>query len=156
MNYDRYAQKLQRFVEFAEKMAEMSTCSRARCGAVVFPADFSEMTSMGYNGPATGRPNGSCTGVEGSCGCVHSEQNAVVKIRAPRGSKLIMYSTTAPCLACAGLIANCGVVRGVLYGMRYRNVEGLTSLAHAGVGYAQLDSIRKPEDLHHLLRDWTS
>lgn len=107
-------------------LAQLSTCKRAKVGCVVVPDDLSMVYSIGYNGPPAGEPNDSCTGEQGRCGCVHAEANAVVKLGPV--TEAVLVCTTAPCLACAGLIVNCRKIHCVVYGLAYRDESGLELL----------------------------
>ena len=130
----RDQQKIMKFMEFCESLAELSTCKRNQCGAIILPFDCTSVRSIGYNGPPRGVRNDSCTEVEGDCGCVHAETNAVIKFgyiedRRPH----ILYSTTAPCKSCASLILNCPPIETVIYSTRYRNDLGIELLFNHGV-----------------------
>jgi deoxycytidylate deaminase len=139
---DRTEQKLLTFVEFAGKLAKLSTCKRKTNGAVVFPPDFSRVLAIGYNGPSVGKNNDACRGPEavGSCGCAHAEANAVVKLT-ERG---IMYCTTSPCEACASLIVNSRRIVTVVYAQPYRDAdEGIHTLAGGNVETVSLETFRR-------------
>ena len=128
----RLCSKLLVFHELAASLAALSTCRRAQVGAVVVPPELSEVLAIGYNGPARGRPNDSCRGGEGACGCCHSEANAIAKLGSGR-SDLVLVSTTSPCEHCAGLVANCLRVSHVVYDKPYRDPTGLGVLRDAGI-----------------------
>jgi deoxycytidylate deaminase len=130
---DRALRKLEKFMEFAESLGQMTTCLRGKVGAIVFPPDFTTVCAIGYNGPAVGRPNDSCSGEVGTCGCAHAENNAIGQLREPRGSRLVMYSCTTPCPTCASAIANCQIIRVVVYRHEYRDKRGLEILEGAGI-----------------------
>lgn len=133
----REAEKLATFVGFARDLAELSTCSRLRVGCVIVTPEMSEVLAVGYNGPPAGLPNDSCRGSVGSCGCAHAEANALVKLSSPRRD-LAMLLTASPCERCAGMIANCGRVRAVIYGDEYRDQTGVRVLGAAGVAALKL------------------
>lgn len=120
------------FADLARSLAGLSTCRRARVGAVVVTPEMTEVLAVGYNGQPAGEPNGSCRASEGTCGCVHAEANAIVKLSDRRGG-LVLLTTTSPCEACAGLIVNCGRVGEVRYAERYRDEAGLRLLARRGI-----------------------
>jgi len=130
----REKHKMIKFMGFCESLASLSTCKRQQCGAIIFPWDFTVVRSIGYNGPPRGCDNDSCDAVEGNCGCVHAETNAVIKfgyIDDPRN--YVMYSTTAPCKRCASLILNCPPITTVIYDKPYRNDLGLKLLRSGGI-----------------------
>lgn len=135
----RWRNKFDTFREFAHRLAELSTCKRAQCGAVTFPTDFSRVASIGYNGPAHGRSNASCTKEEGNCSCAHAEGNAAVKISGD--IPLIMYCTTLPCPYCANMIINCRKIIAVVYDQPYRIEIGKYMLQEVDIictSYSQL------------------
>lgn len=124
-------------------LAGLSWCRRLRVGCVVVTPELSEVVAIGYNGPSCGRPNDSCRGGEGSCGCVHAEANALVKLRS-YDDGLVLLTTHAPCEHCAGLVVNSRRVGYVVYGERYRDPTGLVTLAGAGVvAVSVLDALKR-------------
>lgn len=139
MGSSRIHQKLEAFAAFARSLGELSCCKRKKCGAVVFPLDFSAILAIGYNSPSSGMPNDACRDSEGSCGCVHAESNAVLKLREP--GKFLMFSTTFPCEMCASLIVNCKRIRGVIWETPYRNWDGRAVLDHGGVRFNRLEDV---------------
>ncbi len=147
--------KLQAFVRFAQDLSGLSCCKRASCGAVLFPADFSGVAALGYNGPPIGQPNDACRNVQGDCGCAHAEASAIAKL-VDRRQPLIMYSTTMPCETCAGLIVNCRAVRAVVWSKVYRTEQGRFIMQDAGVAVRHLDDILACDEtaLKRLLRAW--
>jgi dCMP deaminase len=126
----RYCQKLRVFVELGEALARLSTCKRVQVGAVVFSIDCRVVHGIGYNGPAAGLPNDSCTAVRGDCGCVHAEANALIKLQlsGTLTRPCLLYVTKRPCQQCAGLIVNSGIVRGVIYRDSSHDPRGLEML----------------------------
>ena len=130
----RRQEKFSKFMEFCESLAKLSTCKRNQCGAIIFPEDFTGVKSIGYNGPPRGVHNNSCTEVEGDCGCVHTETNAVIKFGFFEDRReYFLYSTTAPCKSCAGVILNCPPITTVIYDKPYRNDLGVELLLNHGV-----------------------
>lgn len=119
--------KLRVFADLAQSLADLSTCRRRRVGAVVVDPDLTEVLAIGYNGPPAGVDNGACRAVEGDCGCVHAEANAVAKLR-DRRDGLTLVATMSPCEQCAGLIVNCRRISAVLYGSAYRDGAGAALL----------------------------
>lgn len=142
---DRLLSKLTVFYDLARNLADLSRCRRLQVGCVVITPDMTEVVAIGYNGPSCGRPNDSCRGGEGACGCVHSEANALVKLRTDR-EDLVMVTTHSPCEHCAGLVVNSQRVGSVVYDVAYRDTTGLTVLRDAGLAVVRL-SPRSDEDL---------
>jgi deoxycytidylate deaminase len=93
---------------FASCIATRSTCLRANVGAVITSLDMTQILSFGYNGVARGIPNHCLRDTPGDCGCLHAEENALIKLLT-RGPA-ILFSTMSPCEHCQMRILNSGVV----------------------------------------------
>lgn len=117
-------------------VAQRSTCIRLQVGTVISSTDFRKVLSMGYNGNATGLPN-TCdrTGeaAVGNCGCLHSEDNAIINCDAPRQTEKIVFVTHLPCVMCAKRLLNLGGVRQVYYLNDYRTRDSVSMLVSQGV-----------------------
>ena len=119
------------FMRMAEELAKRSTCARSQVGTVITNPDLTQVLGVGYNGNARGLPN-ACDGTEpGRCGCIHSEQNALIKAGAQTPGK-VMFVSASPCVMCAKMIINCNVSR-VYYREAYRDPAGLEVLRQGGV-----------------------
>ena len=119
------------FMRMAEELAKRSTCARLRVGTVITDPHLENVVAIGYNGNARRFPN-ECDGPDpGACGCIHSEQNALVK--AP-GSMLdkVAFVTASPCVTCAKLLIQ-GNISHVFYREIYRDPSGLEVLERARV-----------------------
>lgn len=128
----RSTHKLRIFKDFLENLSELSTCKRAQVGCIVYPSDFSQVYAIGYNGPPRGEKNDSCSGVQGDCGCVHAEANALLKLSTEdRDCKLLC--SVSPCIHCAGLIVNSKRITNVIFLSKYRNDRGEARLRNAGI-----------------------
>ena len=73
------------YLNLAHTLAQRSTCARLQVGTVITSTDFRKVLAVGYNGNATGLPNCCDRDEPGNCGCLHSEENAVINCDAPRG-----------------------------------------------------------------------
>ena len=119
------------YMRMAEELAKRSTCMRLQVGTVVTDARLENVVAIGYNGNARGLPNRCDSTVPGSCGCIHSEVNALVK--APGGIRdKVVFVTDSPCVACAKLMINSGVTH-VFYRREYRDPAGVELLARSGI-----------------------
>lgn len=123
------------FMQIAQVLAWRSTCSRAAVGAIVVSSDGLQILGIGYNGSPRGTPHCSESAVlsalPGACGCIHAELNAILK--APGTTPgLTLYTTTMPCLSCARLILNTGIVR-VVASFPYRDDAGWRLLTERGI-----------------------
>lgn len=112
---------------------------------MIIPPDLTEVLAIGYNGPASGEDHICCRGPDavGSCGCIHGEANALIKLKTRRRD-LLMITTLSPCEHCAGLIINNRSIRIVIYTSEYRDRSGLDRLQRAEVITIALDSILRP------------
>jgi dCMP deaminase len=119
------------YMRMAEELARRSTCARLQVGTVITGARLENVLAIGYNGNVRGFPNRCDTGTPGSCGCIHSEMNALVKAPGAVPDK-VAFVTASPCTMCAKLMvqANVGYV---FYRKEYRKRDGLEVLERAGV-----------------------
>ncbi len=133
------------FMDIAQQVARRGNCSRRQVAAVI--VKDRRIISTGYNGTPRGTTNccdGGCprcssdapTGSElGECICSHAEENAIVQaayhgIAVRQGS---LYCTLSPCLMCAKMIINAGIVE-VIYEDDYSFHDQTRALfAEAGV-----------------------
>jgi dCMP deaminase len=125
----------QSFMEMAVTVARRATCDRKHVGAVIARSNI--ILASGYNGAPRGLPHCDDVGHElkemgGRQSCVrtvHAEANAIANA-ARTGASIegaTLYTTAAPCLDCAKLIINAGIVRvvyGELYDSRYAAGRG--------------------------------
>jgi dCMP deaminase len=91
--------------------------------------------SDGYNGTPAGFEN-RCEDEEGKTipYVLHAEANAITKVAKSGNSSAgaTMYVTTSPCLECAKLIIQAGIVR-LVFRNNYRRTDGIDLLTRAGV-----------------------
>lgn len=128
-------------MRMAEELAKRSTCARTQVGSVITTADLTQVLGIGYNGNARGLPNGCDSPEPGRCGCIHSEQNCLIKAGAAVPDK-VMFVTISPCVMCAKMIVNSGV-RRVYYRAAYRDPAGLDVLQQADVDAVLYGSFRE-------------
>lgn len=144
----------QMLMEVAQVVAKRGTCSRKQVGAIV--ARDGRVLVTGYNGAPAGMAH-----CEHDCDCgypgeggllfegkhlsgcisltpcdqsVHAEANAVA-FAARHGIRLEggeMYTTCSPCVACAKLLVNAGLI-AVICAEAYRDESGLNLLRDARV-----------------------
>ena len=112
---------------------ERSTCSRLKVGTVITSTDFRKVLAVGYNGNATGLPNRCDRDEAGNCGCLHSEENAVINCDAPRYVEKLVFVTHLPCAMCAKRLINLGNVRRVFYCRDYRTRDALRLFEQVGI-----------------------
>lgn len=119
------------YMRMAEELAKRSTCDRLRVGTVLTDADLENVVAIGYNGNARGFPNRCDHATPGACGCIHSEQNALVKAPGHLRGK-VAFVTASPCVMCAKLMVQANVTY-LFYREAYRNPEGINVLRQGGV-----------------------
>ena len=144
-SWDRY------FMDIAHVAASRSNCSRRQVAAVV--VRDKQIISTGYNGTPRGIKNcseGGCPRCNSDvpsgqglhqCLCSHAEENAIVQA-AYNGLMLkgaTLYTTFSPCLLCAKMIVNAGIVE-VVYHEHYTIDDVSTALLkEAGVKIRAVD-----------------
>lgn len=127
------------YMNFAAQIARRSTCERLQVGTVITTTDFRKVLAVGYNGNASGLPNSCDRDEPGNCGCLHSEENAVINCDAPRETQKYVFVTHLPCRACAKRIINLGNVRRVIYRDVYRQPDSLDLFATVGIEVEQFE-----------------
>ena len=123
------------YMRMAEELAKRSTCARLQVGTVITDQRLENVLAIGYNGNARGLPNKCDSAVPGSCGCIHSEVNALVKATGGGGGgprDRVAFVSASPCVMCAKLIINAGVTH-VFYRKAYRDPSGIEVLQQGGV-----------------------
>lgn len=113
------------FVEIARQVATRSTCLRRHVGAVI--VRDKRILSTGYNGAPRGLAHCDVVGClrekmgipsgqrQEICRGLHAEQNAIIQA-ALHGVSIeggTIYVTHQPCITCAKMIINAGIVRVV-------------------------------------------
>ena len=130
-----------RYLRMAHIWSENSYCTRRKVGVLIVKDKM--IISDGYNGTPSGFPN-VCEGDDGlTLPCVlHAEANAITKIaRSGNNSDgATLYVTDAPCIECAKLIIQAGIVR-VVYARSYRLTDGIDLLRQAGIEVEQVAGI---------------
>lgn len=121
------------YMEFAFSIAKRATCKRLQVGTVITTTDFRKVLAVGYNGNATGLPNTCDRTDPGNCGCLHSEENAVINCDSPRSTEKFVFVTHLPCVACAKRLINLGNVQKVFYSHDYRIKDSLVLLEKCGI-----------------------
>lgn len=129
----------QRYMRMARIWAENSYCERRKVGALLVKDKM--IISDGYNGTPSGFEN-KCedeNNVSKSY-VLHAEANAISKIARSGNSSegATLYVTASPCIECAKLIIQAGIKR-VVYGEKYRIMEGVELLKRAGIDIGLLE-----------------
>jgi dCMP deaminase len=130
---DKQEQFDRRYLRMARIWAENSYCIRRKVGALIVKERM--IISDGYNGTPTGFEN-ICEDEENHTKAyvLHAEANAITKVAQSSNSSkgATLYTTASPCLECAKLIIQAGIIR-VVYGEKYRITDGIELLQRAGI-----------------------
>lgn len=121
------------YLELAKTLSTRSTCLRLAVGTVITSTDYRKVLAVGYNGNASGLPNSCDRHEPGNCGCLHSEENAVINCDAPRSVEKYVFVTHLPCTACAKRLINLGNVKRVVYAEEYRIRDSIALLTSVGI-----------------------
>jgi dCMP deaminase len=142
-----------RFMQIAETVGSWSSCYKKdrQVGAVI--VKDKRILTTGYNGAPSGIVNckerGECIRIKHGiasgtrlefCYAVHAEQNAIVQA-ARTGISVkdaVIYCTHQPCVICAKMIINSGIVR-VVYRHGYPDEFSRQMFDEAQVEYLKLD-----------------
>ncbi len=128
-----------RYMEMARVWAGNSYCVRRQVGALM--VKDKTIISDGYNGTPSGFENVCEWEHNGKTKpyVLHAEANAITKVAKSSNSSLgaTLYITASPCMECAKLIIQAGIVR-VVYADKYRDMEGVELLHRAGVEVVEL------------------
>ncbi|HOG25739.1 MAG TPA: dCMP deaminase family protein [Bacteroidales bacterium] len=121
------------YLEMARIWSKNSYCERRKVGALMVKDRM--IISDGYNGTPRGFEN-VCEDEDGHSKSyvLHAEANAITKVARSNNSSegATIYITASPCIECAKLIIQSGIVR-VVYSDDYRLQEGLELLTRAGI-----------------------
>ena len=142
-----------RFLKMAQEVATWSSCyqDNRQVGAVI--AKNKRILTTGYNGASSGivscKDRGECIrrklGIASGtkheiCYATHAEQNAIIQA-ARMGVSIdgaTLYCTLQPCVICAKMIINSGIVR-IVYKSGYPDEFAMQLLHEAGVEIEQMD-----------------
>ena len=125
------------YLSMAKWLAKRSTCKRLQVGTVITSTDYRKVLAIGYNGNASGLPNCCDRDEPGNCGCLHSEENAVINCDSPRAVEKIVFVTHLPCVMCAKRLINLGNVTKVYYELDYRSKDSLWLFQKARIEVTQ-------------------
>jgi dCMP deaminase len=116
------------YMRLAKELSRRSTCKRLQVGTAITSVDFRKVYAVGYNGNASGLPNTCDRDEPGNCGCLHSEDNAIINCSASRDAEKVVFITHLPCVMCAKRLVNLGGVKQIYYGEDYRDMSSVDLL----------------------------
>lgn len=131
-----------RYLKMATIWATNSYCERRKVGALIVKNKM--IISDGYNGTPAGFEN-ICEDKDFKTKpyVLHAEANAITKVAKSNNSSqdATLYVTSSPCIECAKLIIQSGIIR-VVYCNEYSKTEGIELLKRAGIeiNFIQLDT----------------
>ena len=138
-NYSENKQQLldKRYLQMARIWAQNSYCIRRQVGALLVKDKM--IISDGYNGTPSGFENECEEGNTTKPYVLHAEANAITKVAKSANSSegATLYVTAAPCIECAKLIIQAGIIR-VVYSESYRSDDGKRLLEKAGIDLVYL------------------
>ncbi|MCD6472994.1 dCMP deaminase family protein [Candidatus Aerophobetes bacterium] len=132
------------FMEITKLIATRSTCLRRKVGALL--VKDKRIISTGYNGAPSGLPHCAEVGClrdklkipsgqrQEICRGLHAEQNAVIQaaLHGISTKGTILYCTHQPCVTCAKIIINSGIIKVIFKG-NYPDKLASQMLKEAGV-----------------------
>ncbi len=128
----------ERYLKMAAIWAENSYCKRRQVGALLIKNKM--IISDGYNGTPSGFEN-ICEDDNNKTKpyVLHAEANAITKIAKSHNSSdgATLYVTSSPCIECAKLIIQAGIVR-VVFSEQYHMNDGLELLERAKIEVVQI------------------
>lgn len=134
----------QYFMEITKVVAKRSTCLRRQVGSII--VKDRHILASGYNGAPSGLDHCLETGCMREelkvprgerhelCRGLHAEQNAIIQA-AVHGVQIkggTLYSTTFPCVLCAKMLINAGIVK-IVYQASYPDELSMKILQEANV-----------------------
>ena len=122
-----------KYLKMAKIWSENSYAKRRKVGCLI--VKDRTIISDGYNETITGFDN-KCEDTNGVTkdSVLHAEANAITKIAQSHNSSkgATIYIGVSPCLECAKLIIQAGIIR-VVYEEEYRTTTGVQLLKEAGI-----------------------
>ena len=129
------------YLEMAKVWAKNSYCKRRKVGALLVKDNM--IISDGFNGTPSGFEN-ICEDESGKTKpyVLHAEANAITKVAKSGNSSqgATLYVTDSPCMECAKLIIQAGIIR-VVYLNEYRIMDGIELLKRSGIEICKYDNL---------------
>lgn len=135
------------YMKTAKLFAEHSTAIRKKVGAIIVKDD--RIISIGYNGMPSGWNNvceywSETAQLESEWKTkpevLHAESNAIAKLArsSESGNGASLFVTCSPCLECAKLIYQSGILE-VFYNQEYRSNDGIEFLTKCNIPVRKLE-----------------
>lgn len=125
-------------MDIAARVGQCSRDEKTRVGCVI--AKGSNILALGFNGTPSGFSN-DMRGPDGKTHSwvIHAEKNALAKLAKSTlsGEGATAYCTLSPCMTCATLLYQAGIVR-ICYRDTYKHTESLGLLESLGIIIEQI------------------
>ncbi len=134
-----------KYIKMARIWAGNSYCTRRQVGALIVKDKM--IISDGYNGTPSGFEN-VCEDENNKTKpyVLHAEANAITKVAKSNNSSAgaTLYVTASPCIECAKLIIQAGIVR-VVFADHYKTDDGIRLLERAQIEVKRMLDIELDE-----------
>lgn len=143
---NRYKQKINTFADICKAIANLSSSSVLKVGAIALHWQFQKIASFGYNGSYSGAPINMETGSEeeslepGQSGFIHAEVNMIAKFREHNPEDYIVILTHSPCNMCSKILINAGF-KYIYWVEEYRETEHLNRFNNLNILSGNLDKL---------------
>ena len=148
MNKAKQLEIDKRYLRMARIWAENSYCIRRKVGALIVKDQM--IISDGFNGTPSGFENVCEEDGVTKPYVLHAEANAITKVAGSSNSSkgATIYITASPCIECAKLIIQSGIIR-VVYGEKYHSNEGINLLKRADIQTDYIDIENETDSLQN-------
>jgi len=132
----------QYFSSLAQIAATRATCDRLHVGCVL--VRDKQVLTTGYNGAARSLDDCDLVGhllIDGHCRrTLHAEQNAIIQaaLHGVSTAGATAYLTHQPCMTCALMLINAGIVR-VIYSGEYQDENSIKFFNAAGISLERIE-----------------
>lgn len=118
-------------LQYIDNLRYLSKCTEGQVSAGLFSMNLNQIFSIGINGGPSKQQD--CLCHTGKYGCVHAEQNCLVKNSNSTDAKILICSKQC-CQTCASLIVNSNMnIREFWYIDSYKDDTGIKILENAGI-----------------------
>jgi len=142
----RTRQKVKTFETILKEIANLSTASKLKVGAISLHWQFQKIASFGYNGSYPGAAPNNETGTEeesltpGQSGFIHAEVNMIAKFREHNPADYIIMLTHSPCNVCAKVLVNAGF-KYIYWIEEYRETTHWSMFKKLGIKHGDIEQL---------------
>jgi len=171
--YELHERILKTFEQIKKEADTKQICKRKGVGAAIleietyedFTTDAKINLFTAINGPSG--PKNECSNVVGACGCSHAEPRVIMKylrltnshdVFAPEGKKKILLSTYSPCVPCANLAIDSGIIDMFIYEIwtphwNQRHFHADAALGNSDIVYWSIQQLKSDQG-REKLQEW--